>query len=221
MSSADLRLLAKAIVRTPSATNFENTNAPSVSMLRRSPFSSSLSGGFLKSTRRSPLDAPSLSTSVNGTPVRTSASSRGLAMVALVRTNLGSAPCSSATRRRRLMTAATCEPKTPRRRCASSTATILRLRKKSAQRESWLGRRATLSMSGFVRITFALFRTSAPRAFGAPLSSGGGGGGGHVEHVGVRGDHVRPFSHFGAQGLWRVPVVGRGVDAAQHELAYL
>jgi hypothetical protein len=44
-------------------------------------------------------------------------------MVALVKTKLGSAPCSSATRLRRLKTAATCEPKTPRRRCASSTAT--------------------------------------------------------------------------------------------------
>ena len=37
-------------------------------------------------TRRSPVEAPSLSTSVKGSPVRLSASSCGLAIVALVST---------------------------------------------------------------------------------------------------------------------------------------
>jgi hypothetical protein len=45
-----------------------------------------------------------------------------------------------------------------------------KLRKKSAQRESWLGKRPTFSMSGFVRITFARRRISDRKAFGVSRS---------------------------------------------------
>ena len=101
--------------------------------------------------------------------MRLSASSCGFAIVALVRTNCGSPPCNIATRLSRLSTAATCEPKTPRRTCASSTATISRLRKKSAQ-ASWLGRMPMFSMSGFVSRMFALRLMSARRACGVSPS---------------------------------------------------
>src|SRR5215212_1176079 len=44
---------------------------------------------------------------------------------------------------------------------------------------------------------------------------------GHVQHVGIREDHISPFSRLGTQGFWRVPVVGRRMNAAQHQLTYL
>jgi hypothetical protein len=90
-------------------------------------------------------------------------------MVALARTNLGSPPCRAATRRNLLSTTATCEPKTPRRTCASSTATIRRFRKKSAQ-ASWFGSTPMFSMSGLVRTMLALRRTSDRIACGVSPS---------------------------------------------------
>src|SRR5215207_4081858 len=155
MSSAAFLVLAKAMVLTPCETRFAKTRAPSVRRLRLSPFSLSSKGGLRKMTRRSPVEAPSLSTRVKGRPVRLSASSCGLAIVALVSTKRGSPPCNSATRLSRLSTAATCDPKTPRKTCASSTATISRLRRKSAQ-ASWLGRMPMFSMSGLVSRMFDL-----------------------------------------------------------------
>jgi hypothetical protein len=86
------------MVLMPLDTRSAKTSAPSVKRLRRSPFSLSSSGGLRNTTRRGPEEAPSSSTSENGSPVRLSASSCGLAMVALVSTKRGSPPCSSATR---------------------------------------------------------------------------------------------------------------------------
>ncbi len=153
----------------PLETRSAKTSAPSVSRLRRSPFSLSKSGGLRKTTLRGPEEAPSSSTSENGSPVRLSASSCGLAIVALVSTKRGSPPCSSATRLSLRKTAATWEPKTPRRTWASSTATISRFLRKSPQ-ASWFGSKPTLSMSGFVSTTFERRRMSARRACGVSPS---------------------------------------------------
>jgi len=75
----------------------------------------------------------------------------------------------SPSRRSLRITAATCEPKTPRRTCASSTAISSRLRRKSAQ-ASWLGRMPTFSMSGLVSRTFARRLMPERRAWGVSPS---------------------------------------------------
>src|ERR671917_175437 len=58
MSSAPLRVFAKAMVLIPWETRFAKTSAPSVRRLRRSPFSLSRSGGVRKKTRPAPQGAP-------------------------------------------------------------------------------------------------------------------------------------------------------------------
>jgi hypothetical protein len=59
---------------------------------RREPEARSISGGFHIAIRRSARGEPSRSTSVKSSPVRRSASSSGLAIVALVSTKRGSVP---------------------------------------------------------------------------------------------------------------------------------
>jgi len=95
-------------------------------------------------------------------PVRRVASSSGLAIVAEARRKRGEVPYAAAMRRRRRMTFATCEPKTPRYTWASSITTTARLANRS-DHAAWLGRIPTWSMSGLVRTTLARLRI-CPRA---------------------------------------------------------
>ena len=74
-------------------------------------------------TSRSAFGDASRSTAVAGSPVSASASSPAFAIVADASRNCGSAPYTRASRRSRRSTFATCEPKTPRYTCASSTTT--------------------------------------------------------------------------------------------------
>lgn len=89
-------------------------SAASARTERRAPLARSVSGGFHIAIRREAFGAPSESISSNSVPTRRSASSSGLAIVAEVKMNLGSAPYIRATRRSRRSTLATWEPKTPR-----------------------------------------------------------------------------------------------------------
>ncbi len=110
-----LRDFMKQIVRAPIETSSENTSAASYSAEARIPRSSSSSGGFHIATRRLACGAPSRSTRLKSVrPVSRSASSTGLAIVALASRKRGSLPWIAAMRRRRRSTLATCEPNTPR-----------------------------------------------------------------------------------------------------------
>ena len=110
-----LRDFMKQIVRAPADTSSENNSAASARAEARIPSSSSSSGGFHIATRRLARGAPSRSTSLKPLrPVRRSASSTGLAIVALASRKRGALPWIAATRRSRLSTLATCEPNTPR-----------------------------------------------------------------------------------------------------------
>ena len=131
------------------------SSAASASALARIRSASSTTGGFhIAIWRRAPGE-PSRSTSATSSkPVSRSASSTGLAIVALASRNRGSVPYAPATRRSRRSTLATCAPNTPRYTCASSTTTTARFAKKSPH-APWLGRIPTWSMSGFVRMRFA------------------------------------------------------------------
>ena len=103
-----LRDFMKQIVRAPIETSSEKTSAASYSAEARVPRSSSSKGGFHIATRRLACGAPSRSTSLKPVrPVRRSASSTGLAIVALASRNRGSLPWIAATRRSRLSTFAT------------------------------------------------------------------------------------------------------------------
>ena len=102
------------MVRVPAAISPASRSAVSDSGERRVPDASSMSGGFHIAIRRAAFGAPSDSTSANSVPISRSASSTGLAIVAEARMKRGSAPYSRATRRKRRMTFATCEPNTPR-----------------------------------------------------------------------------------------------------------
>ena len=92
ISSTPRRDLKKQIVRTSRSTSPASSIAASDSAEARLPSRSSTSGGFHITTWRSACGAPSRSTSAISTPVRLSASCFGLAIVALVSTNRGSAP---------------------------------------------------------------------------------------------------------------------------------
>ena len=69
MSSADLRLFAKQIVRRPRPTSPASSRDASPSALARSPSSASSSGGFQSATVRSARGAASSSTTVASSPV--------------------------------------------------------------------------------------------------------------------------------------------------------
>ena len=115
ISSTPLRDFMKQIVRAPAVIRSENTSAASYSAEARMPRSSSSSGGFHIATRRMARGAPSLSTRLKPVwPVSRSASSTGLAIVALASRKRGWLPWMAATRRRRRITLATWEPNTPR-----------------------------------------------------------------------------------------------------------
>ena len=92
MSSADLRLFAKQIVRRPRSTRPASSSDASPSALARNPSSASRRGGFHSATVRSARGAASFSTTVASSPVRACASSPALAMVAEAKRNCGSAP---------------------------------------------------------------------------------------------------------------------------------
>ena len=79
-------------MRTSRSTRPASSSAASDSAEARLPSRSSTSGGFHITTWRSAWGAPSRSTSRISSPVRPSASWRGLAIVALVSTKRGSAP---------------------------------------------------------------------------------------------------------------------------------
>ena len=83
----------RKIVRAPELTSSENSSAASASAEARIPSCSSSSGGFHIATRRAAFGAASRSTSRKSSrPVSRSASSTGLAIVALVSRNRGAVP---------------------------------------------------------------------------------------------------------------------------------
>ncbi len=92
MSSADLRLFAKQIVRRPRPTSPASSRDASPSALARRPSSASRSGGFQSAIVRSARGAASSSTTVASSPVSARASSPAFAMVAEASRNCGSAP---------------------------------------------------------------------------------------------------------------------------------
>ena len=79
-------------MRTSCSTRSASRLAASESAEARCPSASFTSGGFHIAIRRSARGAPSRSTSVKSSPVSRSASSSGLAIVALVSTKRGSVP---------------------------------------------------------------------------------------------------------------------------------
>ena len=91
-SSALRRVRTKEIVRTPARAAAASSRADSPYAFSRTPSSASRRGGFQKRKRFSPCGAPLSVTAVKGRPVRFSASSAGLPMVAEQRMNRGSAP---------------------------------------------------------------------------------------------------------------------------------
>jgi hypothetical protein len=79
------------------------------------PSFSSVTGGFHIAIVRLVTGDPSFSITVtSSSPVRRSASSPGLPIVALASRKRGSVPYAPAIRRRRRSTLLTCEPNTPR-----------------------------------------------------------------------------------------------------------
>jgi hypothetical protein len=92
-SSTALRDLMKQIVRAPRRTSSPTISAASPSDEARVPSASSVSGGFhIAISRRAP-GAPSRSTNaISSRPVSFSASSTGLAIVALASRKRGSVP---------------------------------------------------------------------------------------------------------------------------------
>jgi hypothetical protein len=88
-----LRDFMNTIVRAPSHTRSASRSAASASAERRVPSFSSVTGGFHIAIVRRARGAPSRSTTVTSSrPVRRSASSPGLAIVALASTKRGSVP---------------------------------------------------------------------------------------------------------------------------------
>jgi len=82
-------VLAKVSVRMFCSSSFRENVGRSELALRRAVLPSSISGGFQNTKSLPPCGAPSLSTTSNGKPVNSSASSRGLAIVAEHRMNCG------------------------------------------------------------------------------------------------------------------------------------
>ena len=114
MSSADLRLFAKQIVRRPRQASPARSRDASPSALARSPGSASRSGGFQSAIVRSARGAASPSTTVG---VLSRQRLRELAGVGDRRggeQELRLGAVDPASRRSRRRTFATCEPKTPR-----------------------------------------------------------------------------------------------------------
>jgi hypothetical protein len=88
-----LRDFMNTIVRAPSATSSASRSAASASGERRVASCSSVMGGFHMAIVRCPPGEPSRSITVtSGSPVSRSASSPGLAIVALARRKRGSVP---------------------------------------------------------------------------------------------------------------------------------
>ena len=92
MSSADLRLFAKQIVRKPREASPARSRDASPSALPRIPASASRSGGFQSAIVRAARGAASPSTTVASSPVSSSASSPAFAIVADARRKRGSEP---------------------------------------------------------------------------------------------------------------------------------
>ena len=93
ISSTALRDFMKTIVRAPWATSSASRSAASASAERRIASFSSVIGGFHIAIVRWLPGEPSSSTTVKSSkPVRRSASSPGLAIVALASTNRGAVP---------------------------------------------------------------------------------------------------------------------------------
>jgi hypothetical protein len=115
ISSTALREFMKTIVRAPWDTSSASRSAASASTERRVPSASSTIGGFHMAIVLRAPGAPSSSMTVNSSrPVSPSASSAGLAIVALAISTRGAVPYASATRNSRRRTLATWEPKIPR-----------------------------------------------------------------------------------------------------------
>ena len=92
-SSTPLRDLMKQIVRAPSRSSRDTRSAASANAERRVPSRSSVIGGFHTAMRLAGAGEASRSTRLTGSrPVRRSASSTGLAIVAEVSTKRGSVP---------------------------------------------------------------------------------------------------------------------------------
>ncbi len=128
-TSTPLRDFMKQIVRAPSPTSRASISAASASAERRAPSvppgappaelaappTKSVVGGFHTAIRRAGAGEPSRSIrATSSSPVRRSASSSGLAIVAEVNRKRGSVPYAAAIRRSRRRTLATWEPNTPR-----------------------------------------------------------------------------------------------------------
>jgi hypothetical protein len=128
-TSTPLRDFMKQIVRAPSRASRASISAASPRAERRvssaasgaptagsgAPPRRSPVGGFHTTIRRRGVGEPSSSISrTSSRPVRRSASSTGLAIVADVIRKIGEVPYAAAMRRSRRSTLPTCEPNTPR-----------------------------------------------------------------------------------------------------------
>jgi hypothetical protein len=92
INSIPRRLRMKQIVRTPRETSSTSRSAASETGERRVIVRCSITGGFHIAISRPARGAPSSSSSAKSSPVRRSASSRGLAIVAEASTKRGSSP---------------------------------------------------------------------------------------------------------------------------------
>ena len=122
-TSTSSRAFANTIVFKPSFTAARAIRVLCERADARRPRSGFTTGGFQISRRFAPCGAPDSVTAVTGSPSRRSASSRGFAIVAEQRMNVGFAPWNRATRFSRRITLAMCAPNTPRYVCSSSITT--------------------------------------------------------------------------------------------------